>query len=469
VGQLGELRKSRQGLLVGITAASLGIISGYDISSIAGALLYITDEFHLSIHQQELVTTVVVIGEIAGTIVGGWLANAIGRKKSMVLMVGAYVVFAALSAASISVATLVVARLLVGVVIGVWLVVAPVYIAESTTAAVRGTLLVAYQLTTVIGIVIGYLAGYLLASAQSWRLMLGLAAVPAVLVLPLLRRVSETPRWYMLKGRVPEAHQALARVEPEADAENELAEITRVLEEQQRGGALAEMLRPPYRRATVFVVGLGFFAQATGINAIVSYGPRLFESMGYKSNFALLVMPAAVQVIAVFAVFASMGLVDRLGRRPVLLSGTAMMIVANLVLIGIFATGPFAGGAPAALGLMAVLLFTVGYNFGLGSLFNVYAGESLPSRLRSIGSGAMLAADRVGNAVIVGVFLTMLNSIGGAGTFAVFEILAVASFAFAYRFAPETKGRQLEDIRHLWENAGRRPADRTGALSPTRW
>jgi sugar porter (SP) family MFS transporter len=467
VGQLAELRKSRHGLLVGATAASLGIICGYDVSSIAGALLYITDGFHLTTHQQELVTTSVVLGEIAGTVIGGALANAIGRKKSMVLMVSAYAVFGALSAASTSLMTLVVWRLLVGVVIGVWLVVVPVYIAESAPARVRGTLLVSYQLTTVVGIVIGYLASYLLASAQSWRLMLGLAVLPAVLMLPLLWRIPDTPRWYMLKGRVTEAHRALAQVEPEADAEQELAEITRAIEEES-GGSLTEMLRHPYRTATVFVVGLGFFAQATGIYAVVSYGPRLFEKMGYKSNFALLVMPAVVQILAVVAVFVSMELVDRVGRRPVLLFGIAMMVAANLVLFGIFAAGPFAGGTPAALGLMAVLLFSTGYNLGLGSLLNVYAGESLPSRLRAMGSGAMLTADRVGNALIVAVFLTMLNSLGGAGTFAVFGALAIASFAFVYRFAPETKGRQLEDIRHFWENRGRQPAEQDGALSHTR-
>jgi sugar porter (SP) family MFS transporter len=467
VGQLAELRKSRHGLLVGVTAASVGIISGYDLSSIGGALLYIADGFGLTIHQQELVTTAVVIGEIAGTAIAGVLANAIGRKRSMLLLVSAYAVFGVLSAASTSLTTLVVARLLVGVAVGISLVVVPVYIAESAPPAVRGTLLVSYQLTTVIGIVVGYLASYLLAGAQSWRLILGLAAVPAVVVLLAVRRVSDTPRWYMLKGRAAEAHAALAQVEPEADVEKELAEITRAIEEES-GGALPEMLRPPYRRAMVFVVGFGFFTEITGINAIVSYGPRLFESLGYKSNFALLVMPAVVQVIAVVAVFASMELVDRVGRRPILLSGIAMMVAANLVLFAIFATGPFAGGTPAALGLLAVLLFSTGFNLGFGSMICVYSGESLPSRLRAIGSAAMLTSDRVADAIILAVFLTMLHSLGGAGTFVVLGALAVASFAFVYRFAPETKGRQLEDIRHFWENGGRQPAQQDGALSRTR-
>src|SRR5581483_12400027 len=136
----------------------------------------------------------------------------------------------------------------------------------------------------------------------------------------------------------------LARVDPDVDVECELAEISRALAEE-RGGALQEMLRRPYLRATLFVVGLGFFIQITGINAIVYYSPRLFEAMGFKGNFALLVLPALVQVAALIAVFISLMLVDRLGRRPILLSGIAMMIAANVVLIGVFSAGSGFGGA----------------------------------------------------------------------------------------------------------------------------
>ncbi|MET0994392.1 MAG: sugar porter family MFS transporter [Mycobacterium sp.] len=460
-------RQSRLGLLVAITAASVGIIYGYDLSNIAGALLFITDEFGLTTRQQELVTTAVVIGEIAGAIVGGWLANAIGRKKSMVLVAASYAAFALMSALSVSVPMLLVSRLLLGVTIGVSVVVVPVYVAELAPAKVRGSLLVAYQVATVVGIIIGYLAAYLLAGTGSWRWMLGLAAVPAALVMLMLLRMPDTARWYMLKGRTAEARRALQQVEPAADVDRELAEISRALTEES-GGAIREMLRKPYLRATIFVVGLGFFIQITGINAIVYYSPRLFEAMGFEGNFALLVLPALVQVAALIAVFVSLVLVDRLGRRPILLGGIAMMIAANALLIGVFTAGTDFGGALTTFGFLGVLLFTVGFTFGFGALVWVYAGESFPSRLRSLGSSAMLTSDLVANAIVAAFFLTMLNSLGGAGTFAVFGILAVASFAFVYRYAPETKGRQLEDIRHFWENGGRWPTDHDTAIAGDR-
>jgi sugar porter (SP) family MFS transporter len=453
VGQSNELRTRRHGLLLGLTAASLGVVYGYDLSNIAGALLFITDEFGLTTRQQELVTTAVVVGEIAGALGAGVLANLIGRRWSMVLVAAGYAVFALLGAMSESVPTLLAARLLLGLTIGVSVVVVPVFVAESAPASVRGSLLVGYQVATVFGIIVGYLACYLLADSRDWRWMLGLAAVPATLVAPLLLRMPDTARWYLLKGRVPEARRALQRVEPDSDVDAELAEISAALRDES-GGRSMEMLRSPYLRATVFVVALGFFIQITGVNAIVYYSPRLFDAMGFRGNFALLVLPALVQVAALAAVLVSVVLVDRLGRRPVLLSGIGAMIAADVVLIVVFAAR-----SPAMFGFAGVLLFTMGFTFGFGALVWVYAGESFPSRLRSMGSSAMLTANLAANAIVAGVFLTVLHSLGGAGTFAVFGVFAVAGFAFVYRFAPETKGRQLEEIRHFWENDGHWPEE----------
>ncbi|MGH3561965.1 MAG: MFS transporter, partial [Mycobacterium sp.] len=299
LSRIGELRRSSPlVLVVGAAAASVGVIYGYDLSNIASALLFMTTDFDLSAAEQEMVATAAVIGAIAGAVVGGWLANTIGRKKSMVAVAAAYAVFAVVGALSVSVPMLLVARLLLGVTIGVSVVVVPVFVAESVPASVRGSFLVAYGLASVSGIIAGYLVAHLLADTHNWRLMLGLAAIPAVVVIALLLRVPDSARWYMLKGRVADARRTLRRVEPKSDAEKELAEIARALQEEdaESVGVLREMLRTPYLRATVFVVLLGFFIQITGINAIVYYSPRLFEKMGFSGNFALLVLPGLVQV-----------------------------------------------------------------------------------------------------------------------------------------------------------------------------
>jgi MFS transporter, SP family, galactose:H+ symporter len=386
-------RTQRRGLLVGLTAASLGVVYGYDLSNIASALLFITDEFGLTTRQQELVTTAVVLGEIAGALGAGALANFIGCKWSMVLVAAGYAVFALLGAMSDSVPMLLVARLLLGLTIGVSVVVVPVFVAESAPASVRGSLLVGYQVATVFGIIVGYLACYLLAGSRDWRWMLALAAVPAALVALLLLRMPDTARWYVLKGRVAEARRALQQVEPDS-VERELAEISAALAEES-GGTFVEMLRRPYLRATAFV-----------------------------------------------------------------LSGIGTMIAADVLLVVVFAVH-----SAAIFGFIGVLLFTMGFTFGFGALVWVYAGESFPSRLRSMGSSAMLTANLLANAMVAGLFLTMLHSLSGAGIFAVFGVFAVGGFAFVYRFAPETKGRQLEEIRHFWENDGRWPDELSTATT----
>ncbi len=442
-------------MLVGLTAASVGVIYGYDLSSIAGARLFIAEDFHLTTRQQELVTTMVVIGQIVGALAAGVIANAIGRKRSTVLLTAGYAVCALLGACAVSLPMLLAARLLLGVAIGIAVVVVPVYVAESAPTAVRGSLLTAYQVTILVGIILGYLVGYLLAGAHAWRWILGIAAIPAVVLLPLLMRLPDTARWYMLKGRIEDARQALSRLEPESAVETQLTEIAVALKDEG-SGKVSEMIRRPYLRATVFVVVLGFLVQITGINAIIYYSPTIFAEMGFHGDFALLGLPALVQLAGLSAVFVSLFSVDRLGRRPILLSGIVMMIVADATLMIIFANS---SGSGLVLGFGGILLFIVGFNFGFGSLVWVYAGESFPSRLRSLGSSVMLTSTLTGNALIAGFFLTMLQLLGGAGIFAVFGGLTVVAFFVVYRYAPETKGRELEEIRLFWENGGRWPTD----------
>jgi MFS family permease len=269
----------------------------------------------------------------------------------------------------------------------------------------------------------------------------------------------DTARWYLFKNRTDDARKALLRVEPNRDVEQELAEIADAMREE-RGGSILEMLRLPYLRATAFVVGLGFFAELSGINGIIYYSPLLFQAMGFEGNFSLLVLPALIQLASLAAVLTSLVLVDRIGRRPILLSGIAAMILGDTVLIGVFAAK---SDAVSGLGYAGLLLFTMGFTFGFGALVWVYAGESFPAHLRSLGSSAMLTANLTANALIESVFLTMLNTLGGAGMFSIFALLATLGFFLVYRYAPETKGRQLEDIRRFWENNGHWPDETADA------
>jgi sugar porter (SP) family MFS transporter len=452
---LRRLTTHKMGFRIAVAAATIGIIYGYDLGAIAGALLFITKQFGLSTDQTEWVATIVVAGSVLGAFTGGRLANAIGRKRTMVIVAVTYAVFAVLSGVATSLVFLDVARFFLGATIGVSIVTAPIFVAESSPAAVRGGMIVMYQVATVTGIVIAYFVDYALAGAEAWRWMLALSAVPSLLVLMVLTRLPDTPRWYVMKGRHDEARATLAITDPEADADRELTEIEEDLR-SERGGSAREMLRGPYLRATVFVVGLGFLIQITGINAVVFYSPMIFKEMGFTGNASLLLLPALVQVGSLIATVVSLSIVDRFGRRPTLLTGIGAMVAATLLLVVVFASGKLTGSS-GWLGFAGIFVFTAGFNFGFGSLVWVYASESFPSRLRSIGASAMLTANLGANLLIALYFLTALQSLGGTATFAMFAALAAIAFGFVWWLAPETKGRPLEDIRAFWENGGSWP------------
>src|SRR3954471_22940659 len=214
---LRNLTHYRLGFRIAVAAATIGVIYGYDLGNISGALLFITKEFDLSTKQTEWVATIVVAGSIVGALAASRLANAIGRKPTMVVIAITYAIFAVLSGLAQTLAWLYIARFFLGVTIGLSVVTAPIFVAESSPAAVRGGLIVMYQVSTVTGIVVAYFVDYALAGASAWRVMLALSAVPSLAVLALLLRLPDTARWYVMKGRMQEARDTLRITDPDAD------------------------------------------------------------------------------------------------------------------------------------------------------------------------------------------------------------------------------------------------------------
>lgn len=457
-------RIPRSAWIVALSAATLGVVYGYDSSNIAGAQLYFQDYFDLRSNDAavETIVTATVYGELMGVLAGGFIINRLGRKPTIVIVACGYVVFCLASALAVSPLMLGVARLLLGIMIGISLVAVPIFVAESVPARIRGATLVAYQVAAVVGIILGYLAALALSTVTesfSWRVMLGLAALPALILIPTLLRLPETARYLVLRGRIEQARASLSRTTAAEDVDSVLASIQAKSATEGRG-RVREMFRRPYLRATLFVVGLGFFIQITGINATVAYGPRIFEAMGVTTKTQSILMAMLVQCIALIAVIASMSVVDRWGRRPILLTGITIMIVSQLVMVVTFATqqGDSFSTAQVVLGFLGLAGINIGFVFGFGALVWIYSSESFPARLRGYGSSAMLGSDLFANIIIVQFFLTVLNTVGGAWSFGIFAILAMLAWVFVWRLAPETKGRELESIQDYWENSGHWPA-----------
>jgi SP family galactose:H+ symporter-like MFS transporter len=459
-GEGGYGSLSRLNVLIAGTAAIVGLIYGYDLGSIAGALLFLVPAFGLSTFMTSVVVSAVVLGQLVGAFVAGRISNTIGRKPTMVLVALGYAIFAGLQGLAPNEWFLTVVRFLLGFIIGLSIVVAPAYIAESAPMRIRGSMLVTFQIATTSGIAIAYFVGAALAPIESWRLILSLSAIPAVIVLILVVRLPDTARWLMMRGRREEAVELLRRVNPDMDSEREADIIEGDLAYEEKG-SFAELFQGRFRKAGIFVVGLGFLVQITGINAIVYYSPTIIQQVGVTSPTGAIVATGFVQVAGVIAEVIAFLVVDRWGRRPTLLTGIGTMAVANTLLVFAYALE-----ASAVVTFIGILLFTVGFSFGYGSLVWVYATESFPVRLRTQGGSAMLTSDLFANFIVGVVFLSALGALGGSFTFGIFLALSVFAIGFVYALAPETKGRQLEEIRGYWYNGGRWPEE-TAEASPT--
>lgn len=444
---------SRLNVFIGGTAAIIGIIYGYDLGAIAAAILFLEPDLGLSTFMVSVVTATVVLGQLFGAFSAGSITNRLGRKRTMVGIALGYVVFAALQGVAPNEWFLIAARFLLGFTIGVSIVTAPAYIAESSPRSVRGSMIVTFQVATVAGIAVSYFVGAALAGLESWRLILSLSAIPALVVLFFVIRLPDTPRWYLMNGQREEALDLIRRVQGDVDPEEEMQSIEEDLAYEEKG-SFAELFQGRFRLAGFFVVTLGFLVQITGINAIVYYSPTIIQEVGVTDPFQAIIVNGFIQVAGVVAVVVSFLVVDRWGRRPTLLTGVGTMVVANAILIVAFALGP-----SAILAFIGILLFIVGFNFGYGSLVWVYASESFPARLRTQGGSAMLTSDLLANFIVGVVFLSALGALGGSLTFGIFFGLAILSFIFIYVLAPETKGRQLEAIRHYWYNHAKWPEE----------
>ncbi|MFB6536606.1 sugar porter family MFS transporter [Streptomyces noursei] len=445
----------RTGRMFALTGAVVGVIYGYDTGSISGALVFLSKDFGLTETEKGLVNSILVFGSILGALIGGKLADALGRRVAMLIVAGSYAVFVALSAVAPTVEVLDAVRFLLGVAIGISIVAAPLYVAESTPARIRGASVAAYQVATVVGIVLTYFVNWGLSGGGHWRWMLGLSAIPAALVVIPLLRLPDTPRWYVLKGQTERAVEVMAVTDPEVDPRAEVASVRAALDEES-GGSVRSLLRKPYARAAFFVVGLGFFCQITGINAVTYYSPQIFEEMGFTGNGQNFLLPSFVELASLVAAVLAILIIDRIGRRVVLLSGIGTMVVMLGVLTAVFSAGKL-HGTTTWVGFVAILLFTAAFNFGFGSLIWVYASEAFPTQLRSTGASVMLTADLVANLLIAQFFPSLMAKAGAAATFAGLGVLALGALVFAAFTAPETKGRQLEEIQDYWRNGGRWP------------
>ena len=428
-------------------AALGGVLYGYDMGIIAAAAIFVKHSFALSTLLEELVVSIVLIGAMVGAIVGGMVADRIGRRATLVWAGGIFIVGSLLAPLSPGVVVLIVARAIIGIGIGFTSVTAPVYVSELAPPQSRGMLIGLYQFALTLGIALANLVGYWLATQQAWRLMFGLAVVPTVLFLGVILTVPESPRWLLAHGRPKEAETVLHSYTDALGVQQFLADIEEGLKIPMEQSWRA-LWSPAVRGSLFIAVGLTVLQQVTGINTIIYYGPQIFELAGSASHASAILATLIVALVNVVATVVGIALVDRVGRKPLLYVGVTGMTIALFALSFAFSHTAALGGALAAVAISCLMAYIACFALSLGAIAWILVAEVFPLRVRGRGVAAATLGSGISNFAVSLTFLTLINVLGSAGTFAIYGTLCIVTLVFVWLVVPETRGRNLESISH---------------------
>ena len=430
-------------LLAAAIAAVGGSLFGYDTGVISGAILFIRPDFNLATTEVELVVSAVLIGATVGALSSARLTDALGRRAVLLAAGASFIVGAIASALSPNLATLVIARLLIGLAIGVASYAVPLYISELAPPSARGWLVSLNQLAITIGILLSYAVDYAFSASQAWRWMLGLAVVPAVLLFVGIALMPETPRWLVRSGHSAAARRVLLRLRRPDMADLELSEIEAAA--QAHAGNWADLAAPRMRLALVIGVGLAIFQQVTGINTVIYYAPTIIQMAGIPSASGAILATTGIGIVNVLMTVVAMLLVDRVGRRPLLLGGMAVMALA-LAALGLAFRTAASTGSVGPFAVICLMVYVGAFAISLGPIFWLLISEIYPLRVRGLAAGVATTANWASNLLVSLTFLSLVEMLGTSTTIWLFGLVTVLAIVFAYRVVPETKGRSLEAI-----------------------
>lgn len=403
-------------VFVSCIAAIGGILFGYNTSVISGVLLFITREFNLSTINQELVVSTLLIGALLGAFVGGVIADRFGRKKTLFFTLFLFFIGALTLTEATSFNMLLIGRFISGLAVGIVSMAAPLYIAEMAPAEHRGALVSLNQLCITLGILIAYLVTYKFGETSDWRAMFSFGFIPIAVQFIGLFFIPETPSW------LAKEHHIVPTVKTNWSA----------------------LFAPDVRKPFLIGIGVAVFQSITGINTVIYYAPQIFQLAGYQEAQTALLATVFVGAINVLVTIVSLWLIDRLGRRPLLIIGLVGM-AASLILLGLNASGLTA--------VTALLLFVAFFAVSLGPVAWLLISEVYPLGIRGRAMGIATFSNWVCNYFVSLTFLTLIQQLGTAGTFWLYAIICLFGLWFVIKLVPETKGKTFEEIQSFWKKS----------------
>lgn len=436
-----------------------GLLFGYDTGVISGALLYIRDDFEAvdkSSFLQETIVSMALVGAMIGAAAGGWINDAYGRKKATLLADVVFALGSLVMAGAPDPYVLIAGRLFVGLGVGVASVTAPMYISEAAPSEIRGGLVSTNVLMITGGQFLSYLVNLAFTEVPgTWRLMLGVAAVPAIVQFLLMLLLPESPRWLYMKKSKSEAIVVLSKIYDPIRLEEELDQLSSALEEERlRKNAVSylDVFRIKEIRLAFFTgAGLQAFQQFIGINTVMYYSPTIVQMAGFSSNQLALLLSLAVALMNAAGTVVGINLIDHFGRRKLALS-SLFGVFLSLILLSVaffLQQSNFTNvGWIAVLGLALYISF---FAPGMGPVPWTVNSEIYPQSYRGICGGMSATVNWVSNLIVAQSFLSVADGVGTGWTFMILAVISMAAFGFVFVFVPETKGLTFDEVEKIWK------------------
>src|SRR3954463_15117657 len=426
-----------------------GLLFGYDTGVISGALLFIPDDFKLTAFLQGAIVSTLLLGAMIGAGFAGRLADRVGRRLLIIAAAITFTIGALLAAAAPSVGVLIAARFILGLAVGSAALVVPLYLAEIAPTDIRGAIASLNQMMIVIGILAAFIVNAILASSGNWRLMLGLAAVPGLILLVGMLFMPETPRYLVHTGQEEDAHEVIEDLPGDERPQERIQEIREVEEHEEGGTGLRALWEAKWVRPALLVAtGLAVFQQLVGINTIIYYAPTTLTNVGFGKTSAIYAN-LVIGVINVILTVVAIKIIDRVGRKPMLLGGLVGMVLSLLVL-GISLSAlptPHHPSDPAAIITLVCLgTFIASFAATWGPVVWVMIPEVLPLSVRGTAMGVAIFLHWGANFAVSQTFPVLLSKFGPGPVFLGYAVMGVIAFLFVKALVPETKGRSLEEI-----------------------
>ena len=432
-------------LFLAATAATGGLLFGFDVAIISGAGPFLVQHFGLNDLSLGLAFSALLFGCVIGSAVAGRITDRYGRRSILMWVAVLFALTSAATGLAWSFQSFLAARFLGGLAVGAVSLVSPLYVSEISPPTLRGRMGTLYQMSIVTGILVSYCINYLLRDlgADNWRWMFLTGVIPSIVFLLLLLFATETPRFLVMKGRRDEAFAIMERIGGRASAEFAMTEITASL--VVRRGAWRDLLQPGIRRAVIVGFWLAILIHFSGINTVIDYAPAIFQSAGWKIDAALL-STFVVGLTNFLFTAVSFWTIDRYGRRPLYIVGSLGMALTLMALTIAVLMGQFHG----TLVLVLVLAYIVCFCSCIGPVFWTLVPEIFPNNIRGTAMIVPVLTQWVANAIVVLLFPVALHRLGQATTFGFLAAVSLAQALFTWRYVPETKNRPLEEIEAFW-------------------